>query len=111
MSDYRQASHLLHTSIKWNCCGMPALPSDAASITTKQQGSQWKLWRLLLLGASVYLPVYPLMWIAKTSLQPPMSLLLATQGWITLSVSLLVWSCFDRHVLAKPNEKGNGTAP
>jgi hypothetical protein len=66
----------------------------AVSKTTNRRGRAMKLRLLLILAAGVYLPVYPLWWISKTTLQPPMILLLATQGWITLSVSLLALSYF-----------------
>ena len=70
-----------------------AQAQPAAGTSTTPRAWRRKAWRLLLLGAGVYLPVFPLTWLATTSLQPPTSLLLATQGWITLAVSLSVVSC------------------
>jgi len=76
----------------------------AASISTTQKQRRRKLRMLLVSAASVYLPVYPLWWISKTSLQPPMILLLATQGWITLSMYLLASLC-SCDARMTPNEK------
>ena len=74
-----------------NCgdaCGLLKSPS-AASKSTNWQKRIKKIWLPLTLGAAVYLPPIPLWLISKTSIRPPMLLLLATQGWITMVATSL----------------------
>ena len=79
---------------------------DAVSRPTKCKKLSQKRRMLIALGASVYLPVYPLWWTSTTSLQPPMLLLLATQGWLTLSICLLT-SRFWCDAQMTPNDQAH----
>jgi hypothetical protein len=94
-STHSEHHPMKHSNLKSFC---------AVSKPTNLRGRAMKLRLLLILGAGVYLPVYPLWWISKTTLQPPMILLLATQGWLTLSVSLLALSYFG-NARVTPNAK------
>ncbi len=75
-----------------------------AKHTKRKRPISWPM-KLLLLGACVYLPVLPLLWTSTTSLQPPMCLLLATQGWLSMSLGLLVWSWIEWRATVTPNAR------
>lgn len=58
--------------------------------------------RLLILGVCAYGPALPMWYLSTTSLQPPIWLLLATQGWLAMSLGLLAWSWVSGEV-SSPN--------
>lgn len=61
--------------------------ADAASQAPTEVTRNRRLQLQLTLAVIAYLPVPLLSWIATTTLQPPIWLLLATQGWLSMSAT------------------------
>jgi hypothetical protein len=62
---------------------------DTDESSTKHKKPISKLQMHLILGLCAYLPVLPLTWISNTDIPAPTFLLLATQGWLTMTLCLL----------------------
>jgi hypothetical protein len=65
----------------------PIEACSAASESAKRKARTMKRWRLITLGAIVYLSPIPLWLLSKMLPQSPILLLLITQSWLSMSAT------------------------
>ena len=103
--DKGQVSHRRSTHLQKSAYRQETSTSGAASQASKYNPRVRLPARLMILGGCAYGPALPMWYLSTTSLQPPIWLLLATQGWLAMSLGLLAWSWISREGFS-PNVEG-----
>lgn len=78
----------------------PVRASEAHGQSTKYNPRVPWLARLIILGGCAYGPVLPMWYLSTTSIPAPIWLLLATQGWLAMSLGLLAWSWINGEIFS-----------